>query len=420
MADSAVAITAGSGTNIDTRTETTNSNHRQVIVIGDPATNAGVAPVDVTAGLKVDLGADNDVTVSSGTITTVSTVTSVTNDVNIADGGNSITVDDGGTTLSVDDGAGSLTVDNGGTFAVQSTLQTGSNTIGKLAANSGVDIGDVDVTSLDGVAAEGAALGNGILIQGDDGTDRKNINVDATTGDVQVDVTNTVTISGTLTGITNDVSIDDGGNSITIDGTLTGITNDVNIADGGNSITVDNGGTFAVQSTLQAGTNTNEFVGDVADDAVAAGNPVHIGGLAKETDGTDPGSVSAEGDRTELISDRNRRLLVNTTHPNLFSATDNQSTAQTNTQLQAAPGANLSLYITDIVISNGATAGNVKIVEDTSGTPVDIVEIMYFAANGGAALHFTTPIRVTANTNVGYTSATVTTHSITMNGYIAP
>lgn len=65
MADSAVAITAGSGTNVDTRTEGTNSNHRQVIVIGDPATNAGVAPVDVTAGLKVDLGADNDVAVTS-------------------------------------------------------------------------------------------------------------------------------------------------------------------------------------------------------------------------------------------------------------------------------------------------------------------------------------------------------------------
>jgi hypothetical protein len=39
-----------------------------VIVVGDPATNAGVAPVDATAGLKVDLGGDNDVTVS-GTVT---------------------------------------------------------------------------------------------------------------------------------------------------------------------------------------------------------------------------------------------------------------------------------------------------------------------------------------------------------------
>lgn len=38
------------------------------------------------------------------------------------------------------------------------------------------------------------------------------------------------------------VNIQDGGNSITIDGTITGITNDVNIADGGNSITIDDGG----------------------------------------------------------------------------------------------------------------------------------------------------------------------------------
>jgi hypothetical protein len=69
MADSSVAVTAGTGTNVDTRTEGTNGNHRQVIVIGDPATNSGVAPVDATAGLKVDLGADNDVTVSGGALT---------------------------------------------------------------------------------------------------------------------------------------------------------------------------------------------------------------------------------------------------------------------------------------------------------------------------------------------------------------
>jgi hypothetical protein len=45
MADTAVPISAGSGTNIDTRTEATNSNHRQVVVIGDPSLNAGVAAV---------------------------------------------------------------------------------------------------------------------------------------------------------------------------------------------------------------------------------------------------------------------------------------------------------------------------------------------------------------------------------------
>lgn len=103
MADSAVPITSGTGTNIDTRTEATNGNHRQVVVIGDPSTNAGVAPVDATAGVKVDLGADNDVTITSGTVTAVTAITNA--------------------------------------------LPAGTNAIGKLSANSGVDIGDVDVTS---------------------------------------------------------------------------------------------------------------------------------------------------------------------------------------------------------------------------------------------------------------------------------
>lgn len=55
MADTAITITPGSGANVDTRTEATNGNHRQVIVIGDPSTNAGVAPVDVTNGLAVQI-----------------------------------------------------------------------------------------------------------------------------------------------------------------------------------------------------------------------------------------------------------------------------------------------------------------------------------------------------------------------------
>jgi hypothetical protein len=54
MADTAVAITAGTGTNIDTRTEATNGNHRQVIVVGDPATNAAVATVTDAAPSATD------------------------------------------------------------------------------------------------------------------------------------------------------------------------------------------------------------------------------------------------------------------------------------------------------------------------------------------------------------------------------
>jgi hypothetical protein len=72
-----------------------------------------------------------------------------------------------GAAVPVTDNSGSLTVDgtvsvnthdvtNAGTFAVQvsSALPAGTNAIGKLAANSGVDIGDVDVTTVvPGVAA---------------------------------------------------------------------------------------------------------------------------------------------------------------------------------------------------------------------------------------------------------------------------
>jgi len=91
-----------------------------------------------------------------------------------------LSVDDNGSTLSVDDGGGSLTVDgtvavsgtvtvgshavtNAGTFAVQvsSALPAGTNAIGKLSANSGVDIGDVDVTSI----AAGANTIGGVAIR---------------------------------------------------------------------------------------------------------------------------------------------------------------------------------------------------------------------------------------------------------------
>jgi len=160
--------------------------------------------------------------------------------------------------------------------------------------------------------------------------------------------------------------------------------------------------------------------GDTAHDSADAGEPVKIGGKAYNQDGTAPGTAVSEGDRANFICDVYGRQYVSQHHPNLWKATDNQSSAQTNTALKAAPGAGLSLYITDIIISNGATAGNVKLVEDTGGTPVDILEVMYFAANGGAVINLQTPIKVTANKDVGYTSVTVTTHSVTLSGYIAP
>lgn len=126
-------------------------------LIGAKSGGGQLIPGDATAGLKVDLGADNDVTVTSGTITTI------TNVVHVDDNSSSLTVDDGGSSLTVDgtvaasqsgtwtvqpgntanttawkvdassvavpvtDNSGSLTVDNGGTFAVQDSQVVADN-----------------------------------------------------------------------------------------------------------------------------------------------------------------------------------------------------------------------------------------------------------------------------------------------------
>src|SRR4029077_8973419 len=55
MSDSFVQLNNdGPGKKIDTRTENTNGDHRQVMVIGDPATNANVANVTAAGAVQVD------------------------------------------------------------------------------------------------------------------------------------------------------------------------------------------------------------------------------------------------------------------------------------------------------------------------------------------------------------------------------
>lgn len=58
MADADIAITAGTGTKVDTRTVGAGvDEHRQVICIGDPTTAGSVATVDATFGLEVHVSA---------------------------------------------------------------------------------------------------------------------------------------------------------------------------------------------------------------------------------------------------------------------------------------------------------------------------------------------------------------------------
>lgn len=171
---------------------------------------------------------------------------------------------------------------------------------------------------------------------------------------------------------------------------------------------------------IPAGTFIGGVEGDAAHSAVDAGNPVKVGGRAVNVDGTEPGTPVAEADRADFVSDLYGRQLVDESHPNLWRANAAYGSAQTNTELKAAPAAGYSLYVTDIVISNGAAAGNVKLVEDTGGTPADLIGPIYLAINGLVSIHLKNPIKLTAEKNLGVTSVTSTTHVVFVSGYTAP
>ena len=230
-----------------------------------------------------------------------------------------------------------------------------------------------------------------------------------------------VTLASDSSGL---VSVDDNGGSLTVDNAQLSVVgggteaaamrvtlaNDstglLSVDDNGGSLTVDNAGTFATQSE-----------GDIAHDAADSGNPVKIGGKAKNFDGTPPGTAVAENDRADVITDVYGRVFVESAHPNHWSASTDYSVAQTNATVKASPGVGLKLYITDVIISNGATAGNITLLDGSGGT---VLLEAYPAVNGGLCKEFKTPITLTADTLLAITSTTVTTHSITVSGYVAP
>ena len=89
--------------------------------------------VAVSGTVTVDLGANNDVTVTSGAITETNSTAILADTANMDTNLGTVAGAVTGTEMQVD---------------VVAALPAGTNAIGKLAANSGVDIGDVDVTSI--------------------------------------------------------------------------------------------------------------------------------------------------------------------------------------------------------------------------------------------------------------------------------
>lgn len=109
----------------------------------------------------------------------------------LADGHN-VTVDNAaaGSAVNIQDGGNTITVD--GTVATTGTYwqETQPVSVASVPSHEVTNAGTfaIQVTDTSLAVADGNALGEGLLIQGDDGTDRKNVNVDATTGNLQVDI----------------------------------------------------------------------------------------------------------------------------------------------------------------------------------------------------------------------------------------
>lgn len=266
---------------------------------------------------------------------------------------------------------------NIGNVDIASALPAGTNAIGKLAANDGVDIGDVDVASCDGIAAEGAALGNGILIQGDDGTDRQNVAVD-TSGNLQVDI---AADSAGGVEIVQDTAADlnvTEANSTSIK-TAVETLDDIVVAEDAAHSTGDKGVMFlAVRQDSQAdfgadgdyvplsidssgavrvtggggGTEYNE------DDAAPA-NPTGSATLAERDDAL-AGLTPAEGDWTHLYTDANGALWV---HDNALDAALSGSELQVDI---VADGAGLATdaKLDSIITDTSAIQTAVEIMDD--------------------------------------------------------
>lgn len=275
--------------------------------------------------------------------------------------------------IPVTDNAGSITVDNGGTFAVQSTiaagatniakaedaasasadvgvpamairkatpantsdtdgdyemiqmsagrvwvsatvdaaLPAGTNAIGKLAANNGVDIGDVDVTSVPsdpfGANADAASASGSISAK---------LRFIASSG---------IPIGSVLpaTGASNLGKAEDAAHSSGDVGVMAlAVSNEANAA------RAADGDYVPIATDTEGNVRT---VGNRDHDAVDAGEPVKVGAKAI-AHGSNPSAVAA-ADRTDLYANRHGVLFTIGGHPNIVTFEAAYTAAQTDTAI---------------------------------------------------------------------------------------
>lgn len=333
MADSAVVITAGTGTNIDTRTEATNGHHRQVVVLGDPATNAGVAPVDATAGLKVDLGSDNDVTVTGTVTANLSATDNAVLDAIEADT-TTLAGAVAGTEMQVDIVAAiPAGTNNIGDVDVLSVVPgTGATNLGK-AIDTATGATDTGVLAL---ATRDDALSALTPIEGDNVQLRTD-----STGALWVKPSGTVTVDGS--GVTQPVShaaLTELAGAINASAQM-----DVNIAASGATVPVSNAALTELAAAINSDkVDVNIVSGSAAgteytEDAAAAANPVGGVVMLVREDGRAGSLTTTDGDNVALRGNNKGEAYVKDTDASALLTTIDADTSNLSTKIDTIAGA---------------------------------------------------------------------------------
>jgi len=261
-------------------------------------------------------------------------------------------------------------------------LPAGTAAIGKLAANSGVDIGDVDILS---IAAGDNNIGNVDIV-----TVPAPLNV---VGGGTEATALRVTLANDSTGV------------ITVDGTVTA-----------NLSATDN----AVLDTIDADTGAIKLATEIMDDwdathdsAASADGPQLMGAY----DSTKPTAV-ADGDAVRVLTDSYGRLLPGL-EPEWFNAVYDSADATGEGETVKAATAAKKIYIMSYVISSDVE-GWIKLQDEDSNA---LTGKFWLKAGGGVAI--TLPPGAPLVLNVANKALEVIAEaagdiSVTVTGYLAP
>jgi hypothetical protein len=157
------------------------------------------------------------------------------------------------------------------------------------------------------------------------------------------------------TNATGHVNIADGGNTITVDGTVTADAGTGTFAISAAALPLPAG---AATSALQlADGHGVAAAGDVAHDGADSGNPVKIGHQVVEF-GADPPRASADSDRTNSTATPDGAQWVMAGHPNIITREFMSSDTEADTDMLGAVGATDHVVVMGLSVMVDGTVSN--------------------------------------------------------------